>query len=400
MEFCDFSVPAHSSGGSRNPRELAALEAKVRLLFALGYDRLALTITVRDRALSASDDACPPALRRFAATLAATAVSPASSVMRFAVDAPAAGGGTVPTRSSPSSSSSSSSSSKRKKKQKKKRKRAERAESGDGDGDAAAAAGTPPLAGRVLTRLTVETASSQLVRQVADGACGRGVFAAVVASYDLLAVRPTSQAAFDAVCKSFAPPAPRCFDIIAIDATVPRPLFRLDRALVSAARKRGAVFELCYAPALRDPGVRAHFFANAAELLRALGGHGRGVLLSSAAADAMEARAPLDVMNLAVVAGFSAEHAAAAVGARAVGVIEYAARRHALRAAGVLRRGDGGAAATATRKAIPTELRTRDAAGADAAAEWSLLDFDAAYAESVAHAEAEKATAEEVGEEE
>ena len=410
----DLSVPLGSHLAS-SQRELDALEAKVRVLFELGYDKLALTFIVRERSLSASDDVCPPAVRRLAASLAAH-VPEASSVLRFGAGAPSlAGGGS----SGGSIGSASAAARKRKKKKKRKREDAAVAAAVAASGAAAAAGESrrDERSGSVLTRLTVETASSQLVRQVADGACGRGPFADVVASYDLLAVRPTSQAAFDAVCRRFAPPAasssrsggsssnggraasagasatpaPHCFDIVSIDATVPRPLFRLDRALITAARKRGAIFELCYAPAVRDAGARAHFFANAGELLRALGGGGRAIVMSSECADAMEARAPRDVINLAVVAGFTPEHAAAAVSSRAVAVIEGAARRHALRGAGALRRDDG--AARAARRVVPTRVQLRPRGGEGSAQDdgWSLLDFGAAHAASTAHAAAEDA---------
>jgi ribonuclease P/MRP protein subunit RPP1 len=423
MQRVDLNVPLGSRLAS-SQRELDALEAKVRVLFELGYDKLALAFTVRERSLSASDDVCPPAVRRLAASLAVH-VPAASSVLRFGADAPSLAGG-----GSGGGSAVSASAAARKRKKKKKRKREDAAVAAavaaPGDAAAAGVSGRDERSGSVLTRLTVETASSQLVRQVADGACGRGPFADVVASYDLLAVRPTSQAAFDAVCRRFAPPAvsssrsggggggsggggasrasatpaARCFDIVAIDATVPRPLFRLDRALIAAARKRGAIFELCYSPAVRDAGARAHFFANAGELLRALGGGGRAILMSSECADAMEARAPRDVVNLAVVAGFTPEHAAAAVSSRAVAVVEGAARRHALRGAGVLRRDDG--AARAGRRVVPARVQLRPRGGEGGAGDdgWALLDFGAAHAASTAHAAEDEAGRAAVEEEE
>lgn len=107
--------------------------------------------------------------------------------------------------------------------------------------------------------------------------------------------------------------------------------------MFSAAVKRGVYFEICYNAALiittsttgsgrkswssadssagrwgdlippSDPATaRRNFIANATSLIRALRG-GRNVVFSSEAATVLGLRAPMDVLNLGVLLGVSAE---------------------------------------------------------------------------------------------
>jgi hypothetical protein len=76
---------------------------------------------------------------------------------------------------------------------------------------------------------------------------------------------------------------------------------------VRAALSRGVVFELNYAPAIREPSCRRQLVANAAALVRATGG--AGILLSSGAVLGLELRCPRDVANLAVLFGFTSRDA-------------------------------------------------------------------------------------------
>ncbi len=69
-------------------------------------------------------------------------------------------------------------------------------------------------------------------------------------------------------------------DIIALELHQRLP-FKLKPALLKPALVRGVHFEVCYAPALREPSARRHLFANAQALVRAT--RGRNIILSSGA---------------------------------------------------------------------------------------------------------------------
>ena len=90
-------------------------------------------------------------------------------------------------------------------------------------------------------------------------------------------------------------------DIISLDLSVPRPPFPLRLQSVAAALRRGVVFEVAYAPAIRDNGRRRATLARAGELVRLT--RGRGVVLVSGADVAFEMRGPADVANLGVLIG-------------------------------------------------------------------------------------------------
>ena len=78
--------------------------------------------------------------------------------------------------------------------------------------------------------------------------------------------------------------------------------------------------------------ARARYLVAHAKLLLPLCRGGRGVALASGAADALHARAPLDVANLARALGFRPEHAHACVAATARRAAERSrARRIRLR---------------------------------------------------------------------
>ncbi len=100
---------------------------------------------------------------------------------------------------------------------------------------------------------------------------------------------------------------------------------RLRTPAVRAALARGVVFELCYAPALREPTVRRQLFANALAVVRAAGG--AGVILSSGALRAFELRGPYDVANLGTLFGLSLAAAKEAVASRALAVLQHAHSR-------------------------------------------------------------------------
>ncbi|KAG6039123.1 hypothetical protein E4U41_003205 [Claviceps citrina] len=117
--------------------------------------------------------------------------------------------------------------------------------------------------------------------------------------YDLLAIRPLTEKAFQNACLTLDIP------IISLDLTTHFP-FHFRPKPCMAAVARGVRFEICYAQILAADGRgRANFISNATSLFRAT--RGRGILLSSEAKTALGLRGPADVVNLLSVWGLANE---------------------------------------------------------------------------------------------
>ncbi|KAJ3090774.1 hypothetical protein HK102_002733 [Quaeritorhiza haematococci] len=112
---------------------------------------------------------------------------------------------------------------------------------------------------------------------------------AIVASYDLVAVQPTTEKMFQAACATFE------IDIITLDLSMRLP-FHLKHTTINQAIQRGIYFEISYGAALRDTNARRNLIGNVASLIRAT--RGRNMIITSDAKKAMEVRGPHDVMNL------------------------------------------------------------------------------------------------------
>ena len=95
--------------------------------------------------------------------------------------------------------------------------------------------------------------------------------------------------------------------------------------MVRAAMARGVVFELCYAPVLREPTARRQMVSNALAVVRATGG--AGVIISSGANRAFELRGPPDVTNLSVLFGLQPAAAKDALSTRPDAVLKRARQR-------------------------------------------------------------------------
>jgi len=177
----------------------------------------------------------------------------------------------------------------------------------------AAGVGAQPARGLVqLSRITV---AAEAVRAVSDLFVGNPI----LQSYDLVAVAPGDPEVLrHAVASGVA-------DIIRLDMSGGRLPFPLKADLVHACLAAGCVFELEYAPAIRDPTCRRFFIANAAELLRLT--RGNGILLTSGAANALELRSPADAAAIAGLAGLSARQCALAMTAAAAQAIRHAEKR-------------------------------------------------------------------------
>lgn len=129
---------------------------------------------------------------------------------------------------------------------------------------------------------------------------------ALLKIYDILAVRPLTQDAFQNACLTLDVP------LISLDLTQHFPFpFRPKPCMAAVAR--GVRFEVCYGQFVGGGGRqavdargRANFISNVTSLVRAT--RGRGILISSEAKTALGLRPPADVVNLLSVWGLGSEH--------------------------------------------------------------------------------------------
>lgn len=164
-----------------------------------------------------------------------------------------------------------------------------------------------------LTRVTVAVDS---VRGCAD------VYPSspILLSYDLVAVQPTSAEIMKTCAASGA------VDIIDLDMSNGRLPFPINKADVDAVLNAGCVFEISYAPTIRDHTCRRHVIANAMSLLRLT--RNRGVILTSGARAVLEQRSPSDAMAIAALCGMNHNQCKAALSATVADVISHAEGRH------------------------------------------------------------------------
>ncbi|CCM05297.1 uncharacterized protein FIBRA_07511 [Fibroporia radiculosa] len=138
---------------------------------------------------------------------------------------------------------------------------------------------------------------------------------ALFASYDLLALLPTTLGTFSQACLTHTQPSPLTTHIIALPLTLPRLPFHLKHTLVRTALKNGAVFEIAYAGALGSESdvsggsgegsasARRNWWAAAREVVRVT--KGKGILVSGGVVNDADLRAPRDVANLITVLGLA-----------------------------------------------------------------------------------------------
>ncbi|UKZ64817.1 uncharacterized protein TrAtP1_006027 [Trichoderma atroviride] len=136
---------------------------------------------------------------------------------------------------------------------------------------------------------------------LADPAASNYRLPSLVGVYDLLAIRPLTEKAFQNACLTLDIP------IISLDMAQHFPFYFRPKPCMAAV-SRGVRFEICYSQALAaDPRGRANFISNATNLIRAT--RGRGIIISSEAKNAFGLRAPADVVNLFNVWGLQSEKA-------------------------------------------------------------------------------------------
>ncbi|KAL1921386.1 uncharacterized protein VTP21DRAFT_11102 [Calcarisporiella thermophila] len=170
---------------------------------------------------------------------------------------------------------------------------------------------------RQLTRLTVTVEES-------NHNYGLTSTNALAQSYDLLAVKPTTEKGFQHACSTLE------IDIITLDLSTRLP-FYLKHTTVGQAIDRGIYFEIGYGGAIRDNSARRHLISNAQALVRVT--HGKNLILSSEAQRALELRGPYDVINLGALFGLNQATAKDCVAANGRAVILRAeTRRNTYRA--------------------------------------------------------------------
>ncbi|POR38667.1 Putative ribonuclease P protein subunit 3 [Tolypocladium paradoxum] len=122
---------------------------------------------------------------------------------------------------------------------------------------------------------------------------------ALANAYDILAIRPLTEKAFQNACLTLDIP------IISLDLTVHFPFYFRPKPCMAAVA-RGVRFEICYAQLLAaDARGRANFIANVTGLVRAT--RGRGFIVCSEAKTALGLRGPADIVNLLSVWGLASE---------------------------------------------------------------------------------------------
>ena len=176
----------------------------------------------------------------------------------------------------------------------------------------------------------------------------------LAAAYDILALRPTTEAALQQACQTL-----EC-DIVSLDLSQ-RFNFYFKHKQLSAALQRGVRFEICYAPGIQnnDGGAsKRNLISNATQLIRAT--RGRGIVISSEAKQALACRGPADLVNLAVLWGLPQDRAREALSkeARYV-VIQAETKRQTFR--GIVKILRGGTATEKSGKPIhPQEQKEQN----------------------------------------
>ncbi|KAL0369738.1 UNVERIFIED_CONTAM: protein GAMETOPHYTE defective [Sesamum angustifolium] len=137
-------------------------------------------------------------------------------------------------------------------------------------------------------------------------------------SYDIVAVRPMNQSAFDQTCQVSE------VDMIAIDFSEKLP-FRLKQPMVKAALERGVYFEITYSGLISDAQSRRQLISNCKLLVDWT--RGKNLIFCSAASSATELRGPQDVANLFSLLGLPMERAKAAISKNCRSLLANALRK-------------------------------------------------------------------------
>ncbi|KAL6905958.1 hypothetical protein ACP4OV_003559 [Aristida adscensionis] len=171
---------------------------------------------------------------------------------------------------------------------------------------------------RQLARITLSLDSAAAAASALAPSAAR-----LLRTYDLVAARPLTQAAFDYLCQAQS----QQLDLISIDFSHRLP-FRLKLPMVKVALQRGLHFEISYSPiiAADDIDSRRNLLSEAKLLVDWT--KGKNIIISSAARTATELRGPYDVINLcAYLLGLPMQRAKAAMSTSCRSLISKALRK-------------------------------------------------------------------------
>jgi len=144
----------------------------------------------------------------------------------------------------------------------------------------------------------------------------------VLRSYDMLAIRPTTEDILQRCCKDCE------FEIVSLDLSQ-KQMFMLKPQLLSLAIQRGIHFEISYSAALEDATARRSLIKNATNLVRAT--QGKNIIITSQAMKAMDLRGPYDVANLCSLFGLDMTTAKHALSHNCKTVLELAENRKSVK---------------------------------------------------------------------
>ncbi|XP_052135787.1 uncharacterized protein LOC127754334 isoform X2 [Oryza glaberrima] len=145
--------------------------------------------------------------------------------------------------------------------------------------------------------------------------------ARLLRTYDIVAARPLTQAAFDHLCQATFDH----LDIVSIDFSHKLP-FRLKLPMLKLALQRGLHLEIAYSPLIADAASRRQAVAEAKLLVEWT--KGKNLIISSAAHTASEIRGPYDAINLSsYLLGLSTQRAKAALSGNCRSLISKALRK-------------------------------------------------------------------------
>ncbi|KAJ1566145.1 Ribonuclease P protein subunit p30, partial [Cladochytrium tenue] len=194
----------------------------------------------------------------------------------------------------------------------------------DADGGDGGRGGPPqrrladPVTQRTLAPIDAVRQLKRFTLVLEDHAVNPDLGNANLASYDLLAVQPTTEKAFQLACLQLP------VDVIAVDLGQRLP-FYFRRTTVGAAVVRGVHFEIGYGPCIRDQTARRNLLSNAQALVNASGG--KNIIITSQAQRAMDLRGPYDIVNLATLFGLSHDQAKKCLTSNCRSVLYHAATR-------------------------------------------------------------------------
>ncbi|KAJ1273648.1 hypothetical protein BS78_05G000900 [Paspalum vaginatum] len=171
---------------------------------------------------------------------------------------------------------------------------------------------------RQYTRITLSLDSAAAAASALAPSAAR-----LLRTYDIVAARPLTQAAFDHLCQ--APLSAQHLDLISIDFSSHSKLpFRIKLPMLKLALQKGLHFEIAYSPLIStDSHAKRNFLAEVKLLVDWT--KGKNLIISSAADTATQIRGPYDVINLsACLLGLPLNRAKAALSANCRSLISNA----------------------------------------------------------------------------